>query len=195
MTAVTLNNELVNQIKLGGLNRQRAIAQIYQDKRLKKQVVDFVHKNSGSKEDGIDIFHEGIIAFDENVRKEKYRGEGDLKGYLYSICRFIWLNRLKRDRRMVYTSENEQLDDIIYDTPETKSLKDEQKHLLDQVLGQLSEKCQKILEMWKLSYRMEEIATQVGLKDAGVARRQRYKCYQKLIQFLDEKPTLKNLLK
>ena len=195
MTTVSLNNNLIELIKSGGADRQKAIALIYRDAKLKNQVIDFVKKNSGSRDDGIDIFHEGIIAFDDNVRKEKYRGEGDLKGYLYSTCRFIWLNKLKRNKRMVYTEENEQLDDIVYDTPESLSMQDEQKAILDKLLSKLGEKCQKILELWKLSYSMEEIATQVGLKNPGVARRQRYKCYQKLIQILDEQPNLKSLLK
>ncbi len=195
MTTVLLNDSVLEQIKNGGSHRQRAIALIYNDKKLKNQVIDFVKKNSGSRDDGIDIFHEGIIAFDENVRKHKYRGEGNLKGYLFSICRFIWLNRLKRDKRMVYTAETSQLDHVLEETPECLTLKDEQKAILDRLLGNLGDKCKKILELWKLSYSMEEIATQVGLKDAGVARRQRYKCYQKLMKVLDDAPNLKNVLK
>ncbi len=195
MTSIILNNNLLDLIKAGGADRQKAIALIYRDQKLKNQVVDFVKKNSGSKEDGIDIFHEGIIAFDENVRKDKYRGDGNLKGYLFSICRFIWLNRLKRDKRMVYTEETSQLDEVSYETPESLSMEEEQKKILSNLLSRLGEKCEKILELWKLSYSMEEIAQEVGLKDAGVARRQRYKCYQKLLQILDNEPKLKTLLK
>lgn len=194
MTTVILNNQIVDLIKAGGTERQKAIALIYRDPKLKNQIVDFVKKNNGSQEDGIDIFHEGIIAFDDNIRKDKYRGEGDVKGYLYSICRFIWLNKLKRNKRIVYTPENETLDDIIYDTPESISLVDEQKKILDLLLDQLGDKCKQILEMWKLSYSMEEIAQKVELKNAGVARRQRYKCYQKLLKLLDKHPKIKLLL-
>ena len=195
MTSIILNNNLLDLIKAGGAQRQKAIALIYRDQKLKNQVIDFVKRNSGNHEDGIDIFHEGIIAFDENVRKGKYRGEGNLKGYLFSTCRFIWLNRLKRDKRMVYTEEISQLDEVSYETPESLSMQEEQKKILAKLLGSLGEKCEKILELWKLSYSMEEIAEQVGLKDAGVARRQRYKCYQKLLTILDKEPNLKTLLK
>ncbi len=185
---------IIEHIKAGGQKRQKAIALIYRDEKLKNQIIAFVKNNSGSHEEGIDLFHEGIIAFDENVRKDKYKGEGKLKGYLYSICRFLWLNKLKRSKRMVYTAETAELDQVSYETPEHLSLQEEQKNILDQLLSQLGEKCQKILELWKLSYSMEEIAKEVGLQNAGIARRQRYNCYQKLLQNIDKKPNLRNVL-
>lgn len=186
---------IIEYIKAGGQKRQKAISLIYKDEKLKKQIISFVTNNSGSRDEGIDIFHEGIIAFDENVRNNKYKGTGQLKGYLYSTCRFLWLNRLKRDKRMVYTSEQSELDQVSLDTPEHLSMKEEQKEIIHQLLSLLGEKCQKILELWKLSYSMEEIAQEVGLKDAGIARRQRYNCYQKLLQEIDKKPNLRNVLK
>lgn len=194
MTSNYTDAILIEHIKAGGMKRQAAIAHIYRDKALKNQVVAFVRKNSGSKDDGIEIFHEGIITFDDNIRKNKYKDEGKLNAYLFSMCRFLWLNKLKRNKRMVYTDESSQFEEISYDTPESLSMNNEQKDILGQLLSRLGEKCEKILELWKLSYSMEEIAQIVGLKDAGVARRQRYNCYQKLLQILDKEPNLKNSL-
>ena len=107
----------------------------------------------------------------------------------------MWLNRLKRDGRMEYTSEISQLDQKNLETPESLSMSNEQKDLLSNILSRLGEKCQQILELWKLSYSMEEIAQKVGLQNSGIARRQRYNCYQKLIQLLEKEPQLKNSLK
>ncbi|MCB0687019.1 MAG: sigma-70 family RNA polymerase sigma factor [Saprospiraceae bacterium] len=195
MKSITNENSLLEDIKSGGVKRQQAIATIYRDSQLKNQVVSFVRNNSGNSEEGIDIFHEGIIAMDDNVRKDKYRGDGNLKAYLYSICRFLWLNRLKKDKRMVYTEDANTLDQVNVETPESLSLEDEQKNILNDLLGRLGDKCQQILEMWKLSYSMEEIAEKVGLDNAGIARRQRYNCYQKLLSIIDSEPALKNILK
>ena len=87
---------IIESIEAGGQKRQRAIALIYEDRALKNQIVAFVKSHNGNHEDGVDVFHEGIIAFDKNIRGGNYKGEGKLKGYLYSTCRFIWLNKLKR---------------------------------------------------------------------------------------------------
>ena len=100
MKALGSKQPTVEDIKAGGSRRKRAIEAIYRDAKLKNQVVAFVAKNSGTREEGIDIFHEGIIALDANVRNDKYRGEGNIEGYLYSTCRFLWLNKMKRQQRM-----------------------------------------------------------------------------------------------
>ncbi len=73
-------------------------------------------------------------------------------------------------------------------------MSNETKDLLGQILSRLGEKCEKILELWKLSYSMEEIADKVGLLNAGVARRQRYNCYQKLMNLLEKEPNLRKSL-
>ncbi|MCB0669388.1 MAG: sigma-70 family RNA polymerase sigma factor [Saprospiraceae bacterium] len=195
MKSITNESSLLEDIKNGGMKRQQAIATIYRDNQLKNQVVGFVRNNSGSSEEGVDIYHEGIIALDDNIRKDKYRGDGNLKAYLYSICRFLWLNRLKKNKRVVYTEDENTLDQVNVDTPETLSLEDEQKKILNELLSRLGDKCQQILEMWKLSYSMEEIAEKVGLDNAGIARRQRYNCYQKLLGIIDAEPAIKNILK
>ncbi len=186
---------IIESIEAGGHKRQKAIALIYEDKALKNQIVAFVKSHNGNHEDGVDVFHEGIIAFDKNIRSGNYKGEGKLKGYLYSTCRFIWLNKLKRNKKIIYTAEESQLDQVLYETPESLSLAEEQKKIIASLLGQLDQKCGKILELWKLSYSMDEIAQQVGLKDGSIARRQKYNCYQKLLQIVDKAPNLKNILK
>lgn len=188
-------SSLYEDIKHGGVKRQKAISIIYQDLKLKNQIVAYVKRNSGSRDEGIDVFHEGIIALDDNIRKNKFRGEGDLNAYLYSICRFLWLNKLKRNKRMVYTENESELDQVQHHTPESLSLESEQKEIINQLLNRIGDKCKKILELWKLSYSMEEIAERVGLGNAGIARRQRYNCYQKLLKIVDEESGLRNVLK
>ena len=187
--------ELVANIKAGGAKRQAAIAHLYRDQKLKNQIVAFVTKNNGNREDGIDIFHEGIISLDDNIRKDKYAGTGKVRAYLYSICRFLWLNKLKRNKRMVYTAEDQQLDQVSYETPESLSLSEEQKNILARLLAQLGPKCEQVLEMWKLTYSMEEIAQTLGLSSARAAIKQRYNCYKKLLKIVDDQPNLRTILK
>ncbi|MCB0375539.1 MAG: sigma-70 family RNA polymerase sigma factor [Sinomicrobium sp.] len=187
--------EIVANIRAGGLKRQQALTQIYREKQLKNQVIAFVQQNSGNREDGIDIFHEGIIALDLNIRQNKYQQTGKLNAYLFSTCRFLWLNQLKKKRRMVYTDEHFQLDQEVHHNPESLFMSEEQKEVINTLLSNLTEKCKLILELWKLSYSMEEIAEQASLKNAAVARKQRYNCYQKFLHLIDEHPGLKSALK
>ena len=85
-------------------------------------MVAFVKKNSGNHEEGVEIFHEGIIALDANVRNGKFRGESSIQGYLFSICRFIWFNKIRKNKRVELTDDMTRLDQVNLETPESISL-------------------------------------------------------------------------
>lgn len=187
--------QLIAAIKSGGKTRQQAIAQIYASKDLKQKVIRFVRNNSGIEQDGVDMFHEGIIVLDRNIRQDKFRGDGSLNGYLFSTCKLLWMNQIRTNTRVSYTDDTFKLDETVHETPESLSIRRERAAVLRKVLASLGEKCQKVLELWKLSYSMEEIAERVGLKDASVARKQKYRCYQSLLQKVEMNVELKAFLK
>ncbi len=187
--------QLLAAIQAGGSQRQRAIAQVYSDRQLKMKVIRFVRNNNGIEQDGVDMFHEGIIVLDRNIRNGKFREEGTLKGYLYSTCKLLWMNQIRKNTRVSYTDDNFKLDETVHETPESLSLQKEQATVLRKVLATLGEKCQKVLELWKLSYSMEEIAQAVGLQNASIARKQKYRCYQSLLQKIEGNEQLKAFLK
>ena len=187
--------QIIEGIKKGGQDRQKAITLLYNNETCKKQVIAFVKRNSGNDSDGIDMFHEGIIVLDRNIRNDKFRGEGELLGYLYSTCKFLWMNQLRKSSKIEYTSETYTLDATLHETPESLSINTEKRIVLGKVLDKVGGTCKKILELWKLSYSMEEIATQLALKSADVARKQKYKCYKKLVQLVENEPRIGELLK
>lgn len=189
------DSELVEAIKTGGSKRQRAIAVIYKDKSFSQQVIQFVQKNSGNLQDGQDIFHEGIIVLDRNIRNGKFQLESSLKAYLFSSCRFLWMNQIRKKRKIDLTEDVKIMDEVDDKNPETIFTNDEKKNILQQVVGQLSERCQKILELWKLSYSMEEIAEKMGFSSAAMARKNKYRCHKSLMDFLTKHPELAALLK
>ncbi|NRB64605.1 MAG: hypothetical protein HRU40_16510 [Saprospiraceae bacterium] len=76
------DNELIEAILAGGAQRQVAIREIYNRDSLRQKVIRFVKANSGNEHDGQDMFHEGIIVLDRNLRNGKFRGESSMDGYL-----------------------------------------------------------------------------------------------------------------
>ena len=93
------DDELVKAIKKGGLEREKALRHLYFRKKVREAIVQNVLANSGNMHQAKDIFHEGIITLDENIREGKYRGQGSLNSYLRSICRFKWLKVLEKERK------------------------------------------------------------------------------------------------
>lgn len=186
---------LLASILEGGNARQAAIRAIYNDSGLKRMVAAFVSKNKGNEADGQDIFHEGIIVLDRNVREGKFRGESPLKGYLYSICRFLWMNQMRKQAHTESVAEMPLSGETDTQSPEVIMVSEERKALLNSLLGELGERCQKILELWKLSYSMEEIAEKLGFSSPDMAKKAKYRCHVSLLQMIQNNPSLEQLLK
>jgi len=178
------NRYLIDAIKEGGAKRQQAIRTIYDDRILKGKVINFVRNHGGNTEDGQDIFHEGIIALDRNIRENKFREETGVQGYLFSICRFAWMNRARKQSKMRLTDETSTFDGFDEETPDVTFFEKEQKELL-----------QKILEMWKLSYSMSEIAKKMNLANDVQARKAKYRCHNSMMKYLEKNPQIIELLK
>ena len=185
---------LINSIQQGGIKRQEAIRTIYDDVTLKNKVINFVRGHGGNKEDGQDIFHEGIIALDRNIRENKFREETSLHGYLFSICRFSWMNRARKQAKTTLIEETKIFDGVDENTPELEFSIKERDQLLGKILGNLGERCRKILEMWKLSYSMNEIASEMGLANDVQARKAKYRCHNSLMKYLTEHPEINEIL-
>ncbi len=162
---------------------------------MKEKVINYVKQHGGQRQDGLDIFHDGMVALDSNIRSGKYRAESGLQGYFYSICRFIWNNEW---RRRMKSSPGEVQDFQIEPdevTPEFLFRSQEETQLLRKVLQLLDESCKKILTLWKMSYTMTEIAVEMKLTSPELAKKYRYRCMNKLMIALERHPHLLNTLK
>ena len=196
MNTLTFSDEeIITAIKSGGRGRQDVIRFLYRDDALKNKIIHFVKRNSGNFEDGQDMFHEGIIVIDRNIRQDKFKGDSSIQGYLFSICRFLWMNQIRKQSKVSLTEDNSKLDSTAEETPESKLFSSEQKSVLKQLMSHLGERCQKILELWKLSYSMEEIAQELNFSSAAMARKNKYRCHKSLLTIIEEHPQLANSLK
>jgi RNA polymerase sigma factor (sigma-70 family) len=197
MTSITqADARIISDILAGGQSRMEALRIIYQNRKLKDMVSAFVKNNKGSAEDGQDVFHDGIIILDQNIRAGKFRGESPLDGYLYSICRFAWMNRMRKQARTVYVETPPTADEAPAATsPEAIILDEERKNVLNRLMSSIGERCAKILELWKLSYSMEEIAEQLGFSSADMARKAKYRCHLALLEQIKSNPHWEALLR
>lgn len=188
------DNQFLEAITGGGTLREKALRGIYSDNELKRKVIAFVRNRQGNTEDGQDMFHEGIIVLDRNIREGKFRGEAPLKGYLYSICRFLWMNQLRKNAHTTQGAEAVLANEPDDYTPEITLISEERKSLLNNLLSLLGERCQRILELWKLSYSMEEIAEKLDFSSADMARKAKYRCHLSLMELVQQNPEMQKTL-
>lgn len=179
------DSETILCIKNGGVSRQHALSMIYKRSSNKERIIRVLIKMGMDEEEANDIFHDGIITLDHSICAGKFRGESSIDTYLYSICKFLCLNQWRKKRKMLYIeditiipgaleniSSNSLLDDFI---------RAEEKTIIDKLLHEVGEICQKVLKLWQLNYSMEEISSIIGLSSPQMAKKKRFMCHKKLM--------------
>ena len=189
----TTDLQLVDAIQKGGSSREKALILLYNRLGLRRKVCAYIASNGGNWQDGEDMYQEGIIVFDRNVRHGKFRGESTLEAYLFSICKFLWMNRRRKTEKMDLTDNTMEFEKGHDHTPEIDYINEEQNEILRTLIKGLGDRCQKVLKLWQLSYSMKEITEMVGLSSEGMARKTKYQCMKKLMEMVAGNANLKEL--
>jgi RNA polymerase sigma factor (sigma-70 family) len=169
------------QVLLKGLadNDAKAIDTIYKDNF--NMVQSFILNNNGSYDDARDIFQEAMITLYQKAKSESFVLTCQIKTYVYSVCRRLWLKKLQQAGR--YISQVEGMAETI---PVEEDLDIQEKRnaefaIMDRALNSLGEPCKSILESYYLQKKdMNEIAAAFGYTNADNAKNQKYKCLMRL---------------
>ncbi len=160
-------------------NDKKAIEAIY--KQHYNMVQALVVANNGSTDDAKDIFQEAMIVLYENAKTESFVLTCQIKTYVYSICRRLWLKRLQHNNR--YTSHVDSLEETVpvEEDIEYQEKRDADFAIMERALGSLGEPCKSLLEAYYLQKKdMTDIARSFGYTNADNAKNQKYKCLLRL---------------
>lgn len=154
-----------------------ALQQLY--RQYFPMVLHFVTSNSGSEDDAKDIYQEALIVVYEKVRAGSLELQCQLKTYLYSVGRRLWLKQLaQRGRYMISdTEQSVRVDDDMTDHEE----RDRQFELMTESLDRLGEPCRTLLEDFYIRHlSMQAITDKFGYTNSDNAKTQKYKCLMRL---------------
>ncbi|HXB09534.1 MAG TPA: sigma-70 family RNA polymerase sigma factor [Puia sp.] len=176
-----MRTETNEQKLLDGLaqNDRKAIEAIY--KQHFNMVQSLILNNNGYPDDARDIFQEAMIILYEKARSGTFELNSQLKTYLYSVCRRLWLKRLGQQQR--FSPEVESLEETIpvEEELERHERRNRDFELMEQSLKNLGEPCKSLLEAYYLEKKnMVEIAVDFGYTNADNAKNQKYKCLMRL---------------
>ena len=160
-------------------NDSTAIEKIYRD--IFPLIHSFIIKNNGYTDDARDIFQEALIILFEKAKQETFELTCQLKTYIYSVCRRMWLKRLQRDNRFIDVSDvlRERIS-VEDDLEDHKKVNADMKRMEDS-LTKLGQPCKGIIESYYLNkMSMPEIAKLFGYTNADNAKTQKYKCLVRL---------------
>ena len=189
------SDELVLLIRQGGSNRDRALKQIYKDHKLKKSLLFWLKGTGGTEGEAEDLFQETLVIVDRNIREDKFHDKSSFSTYFISTFKFLRMNDLRKNNRFIELPDAQELTEMVTNSTIVTLIDEERNQLLDQTLTMLGEKCKKILELWKLSYSMDEISQILGLPSESMARKLKFQCMQNLIKLVNENEDLKSNLK
>ena len=169
------------QLLLKGManNDSKAIETIYKGNF--NMVLALVLNNNGTYDDANDVFQEAMITLYEKAKSESFILTCQIKTYVYSVCRRLWLKRLQQLGR--YGAPVESLEETVAveDDLETHEKRNAEFAIMDRALNSLGEPCKSLLESYYINKKgMNDIALAFGYTNADNAKNQKYKCLMRL---------------
>ncbi len=69
------------------------------------QVKQYILNNRGTIEDAEDLFSDACVKLIENINNDKFNEQASISTYFFSICKFSWMNHLRKKK--IEVSDNE----------------------------------------------------------------------------------------
>lgn len=160
-------------------NDKKSVETIYQENF--NTVQSLIINNNGSSDDAKDIFQEAIIVLFEKVRSGTFELNCQIKTFLYSVSRRLWLKRLQQQNR--YSSPGDSMEQVVpvEDDLEAHEQRNAEFEMMETAINHLGEPCKSLLEAYYLQKQnMQVIAAGFGYTNADNAKNQKYKCLMRL---------------
>ena len=159
-------------------NDLRAAETIYKDNF--NMVLAFILNNNGSYDEARDIFQEAMITLYQKAKSDSFVLTSQIKTYVYSICRRLWLKRLQQIGRTSPGIENYDAVAVEEDV-EVHERRNAELGIMERAMGSLGEPCKSLLEAFYIEKKsMDQIALIFGYTNADNAKNQKYKCLMRL---------------
>jgi RNA polymerase sigma factor (sigma-70 family) len=158
---------------------ERALSYLY--KLYYPMVSHFILNNNGSDDEAKDIYQEGVIVFYEKIRANKLELTCQIKTYLYSVCRRLWLKRLAEKGK--YTTSMDHAEDFLSLDEDMQQQEENERQfsMMSDALEKIGDPCRSLLEDYYLRMQnMQDIMEKFGYTNTDTAKNQKYKCLQRL---------------
>ena len=144
-------------------------------------IQSMVINNSGSSDDAADIFQETMIVLFEKAKTEGLELSCQLKTFIYSISRRLWLKKLQVSSRII-TSDHAQEEIVsVEEDIEVHEKRQAEFQMMEMAMGKIGEPCKSLLEAYYIQKKpMQQIASDFGYTNADNAKTQKYKCLVRL---------------
>jgi RNA polymerase sigma factor (sigma-70 family) len=173
------DKDIIKAIKKG--DDHKAVEALYRD--VFPKIKKFIAGNERIEE-AKDIFQEAMLIFYKQVIAGKFDEKYEVAGFIYTISKNLWINRLNKKKKMVDLNQEE--------IPESgeKSILDnimieDKKELIKGIFSQLGDKCRELLTYTIYQdLSMEDVAVRMNFNTANAATTAMFRCKQKLLEIV-----------
>jgi RNA polymerase sigma factor (sigma-70 family) len=142
------------------------------------KVVRLVRANSGTKDDARDVFQDALIIFHRKARSAEFQLTASISTYLFSVCRNMWREELRRRNRSLTKWEVEDMPEEPADLVAMMAREGDYSRA-EKALRTLGEKCMELLKRFYIAHEpLMDIARTLGLAGEGAAKTRKYKCLE-----------------
>lgn len=183
--------DIINAIKSG--QDQKALQVLY--KSLLPKIKKIVGLYTEAEEEAKDLFHDALLIFYKQVLSNKYDEKFDIDGYIYSIAKNLWINKIKRNQKVEIVDPYLMPENEIFEASDEKIIANERSEVITQLFAMLDEKCAALLTYTiyqDLTY--EDIVDRMGFSSENAARTAHFRCKKYLMELVKNNPRLKEML-
>lgn len=140
----------------------------------------FLKNSSFSAEDATELLHEAMVIFHRKVMSGGLQPplESRLKTFLIGIGKIL---ARKKDKSLVTSWENEIPDSAIEPAIERHEASQANAALVDQLLRQIGEPCNRILELFYIKgFAVDAVMSELNLPSEGATRKKKFDCLKKM---------------
>jgi RNA polymerase sigma factor (sigma-70 family) len=142
---------------------------------IKKMIV----AKGGKPEDAQDIYQEALIILHKKATTTDFKLTSKLSTYLYSVCRFLWKDELKKQGKHLSVEFNEEIDAVEESDLEEIIKKEEQIKIAEKIIAELGDRCRELLLLfYSGTMKLKAIASKMGYSSENTAKNQKYKCLE-----------------
>ena len=154
----------------------RAFLKLYEHYPMAEKMI---RTHGGTRYEARDIYQEALIILYSRVNKTGFRLTAKLSTYLFSVCRFLWMNELKKKQKLP-TSGFDEIFDIGFEDDMNEAHEKESKlKQAEEAIASLGEKCRQLLQLFYFNnMSMSSIAKKMGYNSENTAKNQKYKCIE-----------------
>ncbi|MFV0605072.1 MAG: RNA polymerase sigma factor [Niabella sp.] len=161
-------------------NDKKAAEEIYKNNFNLIQVL--VVNNSGTPDDAKDIFQEAMVVLYEKARSGSFELNCQIKTYLYSVAKRLWLKKLQQSNRYVNELGDDSMANVsVEEDLEEHDTKDAEYEMMHVSIAKLGDPCKSLLEAFYFQKKsMQDISEEFGYTNSENAKTQKYKCLMRL---------------